>query len=40
VIFLSVLVLHEALTVWKIAGVCLICLGVGLLGMNRKKPAQ
>ena len=40
VIFISVLWLHEPLTAWKIAGVCLICLGVGLLGMKQKKPAQ
>ncbi len=40
VMFLSVLVLHEPLTVWKAGGVSLICLGVGLLGMEPKKVAQ
>ena len=40
VMFLSVLVLHEPLTIWKAAGVSLICLGVGLLGMDRKKVPQ
>jgi drug/metabolite transporter (DMT)-like permease len=39
VIFISVLMLHEPLTVWKIAGVGLICSGVALLGMGGKKPA-
>ncbi|MDR3717745.1 MAG: EamA family transporter [Bryobacteraceae bacterium] len=40
VMFMSVLLLHEPLTVWKVAGVSLICLGVCLLGMNGKKAAQ
>jgi drug/metabolite transporter (DMT)-like permease len=40
VMFMSVLLLHEPLTVWKVAGVSLICFGVGLLGMNGKKAAQ
>jgi drug/metabolite transporter (DMT)-like permease len=40
VIFLSVLVLHEPLTAWKIAGVALICLGVALLGRKGKETAQ
>ncbi len=40
VIFISVLFLHEPLTVWKLAGVTLICLGVAFLGMGGKKPTQ
>jgi drug/metabolite transporter (DMT)-like permease len=40
VVFLSVLVLHEPLTAWKIAGVSLICLGVAFLGMGGKKSVQ
>jgi len=40
VVFLSVLVLHEPLTPWKLAGVALICLGVAFLGSGGKKPAQ
>ena len=40
VMFLSVLVLHEPLTQWKVAGISLICLGVALLGMKPKKAAQ
>lgn len=40
VVFISVLVLHEPLTVWKIAGVCLICSGVALLGAGGRKEAQ
>lgn len=40
VIFLSVLLLHEPLTVWKMAGVALICSGVGLLGMKGRKLTQ
>jgi drug/metabolite transporter (DMT)-like permease len=39
VVFLSVLLLHEALTPWKIAGVSLICLGVALLGLKGTAPA-
>jgi drug/metabolite transporter (DMT)-like permease len=40
VIFLSVLLLHEPLTVWKMGGVALICSGVALLGMKGKKQTQ
>lgn len=40
VMFLSVLLLHEPLTAWKIGGVGLICLGVAFLGVKRKEPAQ
>jgi drug/metabolite transporter (DMT)-like permease len=40
VVVLSVLVLHEPLTAWKIAGVSLICIGVAFLGMGGKKSAQ
>lgn len=40
VMFLSVLLLHEPLTAWKIAGVSLICLGVTLLGLKGRKPTQ
>jgi len=40
VMFLSVLLLHEPLTFWKVGGVTLICGGVALLGMNGKKAAQ
>lgn len=40
VVFLSVLLLHEPLTAWKMAGVSLICLGVALLGLKGRKPTQ
>jgi drug/metabolite transporter (DMT)-like permease len=40
VVFLSVLLLHEPLTVWKMGGVALICSGVALLGMKGKKQPQ
>lgn len=40
VIFISVLLLHEPLTAWKIVGVGLICSGVGLLGIGGKETAQ
>lgn len=40
VIFISVLLLHEPLTAWKIVGVGLICCGVGLLGISGKEPTQ
>jgi multidrug transporter EmrE-like cation transporter len=37
VVALSALVFHEALNVWKVIGVALICSGVALLGMERNK---
>ena len=37
VVALSVLAFHEALNVWKVVGVGLICGGVALLGMEQNK---
>jgi len=40
VVFICVPVFHEPLTVWKLVGICLICVGVAFLGMGGKKTAQ
>ena len=37
VVALSVVAFHEALNVWKVVGVGLICTGVALLGMEQNK---
>lgn len=38
VTFLSVIVFHEVLNPYKIAGIVLIVMGVGVLGLNGRKP--
>jgi drug/metabolite transporter (DMT)-like permease len=38
VTFLSVMVFHEVLNPYKVAGIVLIVMGVGVLGLNGKKP--
>jgi drug/metabolite transporter (DMT)-like permease len=38
VTFLSVIVFHEVLNPYKVAGIVLIVLGVGVLGLNGRKP--